>query len=139
MSETGILLPDTAALPDLAEILQTSVDAILAGGECPPRFRRRMSVERIREAMSCIQRLREILGSEHIFYRTMVDALDTRMNSRIETAFRTEGAMDAYICEALLHCIDQGDYVDRDDVRKQIANDRAAAAVIARLDALDMK
>lgn len=137
--ERGILLPDTATLPDLAEVLQTSVDAILAGGECPARFRRRMSVERIREAMGCIQRLREILGSEHFFYRTMMDALDARMNSLLEAAFQTEGAMDAYICEALLHCIDQGDYVDRDDVRRHIANERAAAAVIARLDALDVK
>ena len=58
--ERGLLLPDTATLPDLAEILQTTVDAILAGGDCPPRFRRRMTVSRIREAMGCIQRLREL-------------------------------------------------------------------------------
>ena len=31
--ERGLLLPDTATLPDLAEILQTTVDAILSGGE----------------------------------------------------------------------------------------------------------
>lgn len=137
--ERGLLLPDTATLPDLAEILGTTVDAILAGGECPSRFRRRMTVERIREAMGCIQRLREILGGEHFFYRTMVDALDTHMNSSIEAAFQSAGAMDAYICEALLCCIEQGDYVDRDDVRSHIVNERAAAAVIAQLDALQVK
>lgn len=137
--ERGLLLPDTATLPDLAEILGTTVDAILAGGDCPPRFHRRMTVERIREAIVCIQRLREILGGNHFFYRTMVDALDARMNSSIETAFQREGAMDAYICEALLYCVEQGDYVDRDDVRSHIANERAVSAVLARLDALGMK
>lgn len=137
--ERGMLLPDTATLPDLAEILSTSVDALLAGGECPPRYRRRMTVARIREAMSCMLRLREILGGDHFFYRTMVDALDARMNSCIELAFQSQDAMDAYVCEALLFCIEQGDYVDRDDVRMNIANERAAAFVLARLEALNMK
>lgn len=137
--ERCLLLPDTATLPDLAEILQTTVDAILAGGDCPPRFRRRMTVSRIREAMGCIQRLREILGADHFYYRTMVDALDKRMNSRIDLAFQSEGAMDAYICEALLICLEQGDYVDRDDVRQHISNPRAADAVLRQLDALGVK
>ena len=137
--ERGVLIPDTATLPDLAEILGTSVDAILAGGECPPRFRRRVTVERIREAIGCIQHLQEILGREHVFCRAMVDALDARMNSSIDTAFQREGAMDAYICEALLYCIEQGDYVDRDDVRSHIGNKCAASAVLARLDSLSVK
>lgn len=137
--ERGLLLPDTGTLPDLAQILCTTVDAILAGGDCPRAFHRRITVERIREAMSCIQRLKEILGCDHFFYRTMVDALDQRMCSHLEAAFQSEWAMDAYICEALLCCIDQGDYVDRDDVRQQISNPRAASAVLARLDALQVK
>ncbi len=137
--ERGILLPDTATLPDLAEILGTSVDAILAGGECPAHFRRRMSVERVREAMGCIQRLREILGAEHFMVRTMLDALDDRMHSNISQAFQSEGAMDAYVCEALMACIEMGDYVDRDDVRLHISNEKAAAAVIRLLDEKGMK
>ncbi len=137
--ERGLLLPVTATLPDLAEILGTTVDSLLSGGDCPPRFRRRMTVERIREAMGCIQRLREILGAEHPFYRTMIDALDARLNSNIEMAFQREGAMDAYLCEALLFCLEQGDYVDRDDVRTNIANERAGSAVIARLDDMSIK
>ena len=137
--ERGLLLPDTATLPDLAQILDTSVDCLLSGGDCPMRFRQRMTVERIREAMGCIQRLREILGAEHPFFRTMIDALDARLNSSIETAFQREGSMDAYICEALLFCLELGDYVDRDDVKAGIANEQAASAVIARLDALGVR
>lgn len=137
--ERGLLLPDTATLPDLAEILDTTVDALLAGGECPPRFRRRITVARMREALGCIQRLREIMGSEHFMYRTMVDALDKRMNSTLEMAFTSAGAMDAYVCEALLACIEQGDYVDRDDVRAHIGNEKAAGAVLRLLDEKGIK
>ena len=137
--ERGLLLPDTATLPDLAEILDTTVDSILSGGDCPPRFRRRTTVTQIREAMGCIQRLKEILGREHLFYRTMIDALDARMNSSIEIAFQREGAMDAYICEALLYCLEQGDHVDRNDVNANITNELAASTVIARLNAMGIK
>ena len=137
--ECGRLLPDTATLPDLARILGTSVDTLLAGGDSPPLYRRRVTVEQVRQAMCCIQRLREILGADHFMYRTMVDALDVQMNSNIEIAFSSERAMDAFICEALLACIDQGDYVDRDDLRTHINNEQAASAVLARLDALGMK
>ena len=137
--ERGLLLPDTATLPDLAEILGATVDALLHAGECPPCFRRRMTVARIREAMSCLQRLKELLGSEHFIYRTMTDALDHAMNSQVDLAFHSSNAMDAYVCEALLFCLEQGDYVDRDDVLMHIANERAAAAVIARLDEMNVK
>lgn len=137
--ERGQLLPDTATLPDLAEILSTTVDAILAGGDCPPRYRGRATVARMREALGCIQRMREIMGGEHFMYRTMVDALDQRMNSAVEAACLSEGAMDAYVCEALLACIEQGDYVDRDDVRSHISNEKAAAAVLRLLDEKGIK
>ncbi len=137
--ERGLLLPDTASLPDLALILGTTVDAILSGGGCPAHYTRRMSVERIREAMGCIQRLREILGAEHFMVQTMTDALDERMNSRIALAFQSEGAMDAYVCEALMACIEMGDYVDRDDVRRHIANERAASAVLRLLNEKGLK
>ncbi len=137
--ERGLLLPDTASLPDLALILGTTVDAILSGGGCPAHYNRRMSVERIREAMGCIQRLREILGAEHFMVQTMTDALDERMNSRIALAFQSEGAMDAYVCEALMACIEMGDYVDRDDVRRHIANERAASAVLRLLNEKGLK
>lgn len=132
--ERGLLVPDTATLPDLAEILNTTVDALLAGGDCPPRYRRRMTVARMQEAMRCLQQLREIMGREHFMYRTMADALDQRMNSCLDMAFASPGAMDAYVCEALLACIGQGDYVDRDDVRTHIENERAAAALLRILD-----
>lgn len=137
--ERGLLLPDTAALPDLAQILDTSVDRLLYGGDAPPQYQRRVFISDIREALKCIQRLREILGPDHFMYRTMVSALDQRMNSSIELAFSSGSAMDAYICEALIACISQGDYVDVDDVRIHITNQAAAAAVQQQITMKGMK
>lgn len=120
--ERGESLPDAALLPDLAQILETSVDELLGGGSCSWLGRRRITVDAMREAIRCFQRLYVLLGPDHFMYRTAADALNARMNSRIEEAFCNENALDAYICEALMECVRRGDYVDAHDVRTHIAS-----------------
>lgn len=88
--ERGETMPDTGLLQDLALILDTSADELLGAGSCGWRYRRRVTVERMSEAISCIQRLRELLGEDHFMYRTMIDALDKKMNSSIELIFKEE-------------------------------------------------
>ena len=129
--------PDISLLPDLACILGTSVDMLL--GSPGSRYRRRITVGDMRQAIGCILRLRELLGADHFMYRTMVDALDTRMNSQIEAALASENAMDAYVCEALLECIAQGDWVDATDVRRHVRNEKARDYTLNRMQALGMK
>jgi len=123
--ERGETLPDIALLPDLACILDCSVDTMLGGGKCIGKYRRRISVAQMREAILSIRRMRELLGADHFMVRTMIDALDARMNSGVEPALYEERFLDAYICEALLECVKNGDYVDLDDVRAHIANEKA--------------
>lgn len=135
--ERGETLPDIATLPDLACILNCPVDVLLGGHDSA--YRRRITVGDMQQAIGCIRRLRELLGAEHFMYRTMVDALDERMNSRIETAFADECAMDAYVCEALLECISQGDWVDATDVRRRIRNEKARDFTLRRMQELGLK
>lgn len=122
--ERGETTPDVALLPDLAMILDCSIDELLGGGKCAGKYRRRVTVAQMREAIGCIRRMRELLGSDHFMYRTMVEALDQRMNSEIEPAFVEDRFLEAYICEALLACVQNGDYVDLHDVRTQIRSER---------------
>ena len=135
--ERGESLPDTAVLPDLACILNCSVDLLLGGYS--GAFRRRITVSQMRQAVGCIRQLRELLGAEHFMYRTMADALDERMHSCMDAAFSSENAMDAYICEALLGCIEQGDYADAHDVRRNISNPKARDHTLQRMQELGLK
>jgi len=137
--ERGESLPNTALLPDLAMILDTSVDELLGAGSCTWRYRRRVTVERMAEAINCIRNLHELLGSDHFMYRTMVDALNAKMNSNIEQTFSSERYRDAYICEAILACARNGDYVDVDDVKKHIGNEKARDFTIKALYEMGMK
>lgn len=118
-------LPDTALLPELAMIYGVSVDEILGGGSASWRFRRRITVAQMWEAMNCIQQLGLLLGQDHFFFRTMIDALNKRMNSEIEPAFGNPLVWDAYVCEALIACVrDGGDYVDIGDVEANIKSEK---------------
>jgi len=113
------------------------VDMLL--GSPGSRYRRRITVGDMRQAIGCILRLRELLGADHFMYRTMVEALDGRMNSRVEAALASDRAMDAYVCEALLACIEQGDWVDATDVRRHIRNEKARDFTLNRMQQLGMK
>lgn len=135
--ERGESLPDVATLPDLACMLGCTVDALL--GSPAGRYRRRISVGDMQQAIGCIRRLRELLGSDHFMYRAMADALDACMNSHVEAAFSDERAMDAYVCEALLACIGQGDWVDATDVRRHIANEKARDYTLQRMREMGMR
>lgn len=123
--ERGESLPDTALLVDLAQILDTSTDAILGGGTVSWHYRRKITVSQMREAIDCVKRLGDILGRDHFMYRAAVDGLDKRMNSCIEPAFGDGAIYDAYVCEALIECVKNGDRVDIDDVRDHIKADKA--------------
>ena len=133
-------LPDTALLPELAMIYGVSVDEILGGGSASWRFRRRVTVAQMWEAMACIQRLGQLLGYDHFFFRTMIDALNQRMNSDIESAFSNPVIWDAYICETLIACVREGgDYVDIGDVKTNIKAEKPREWTIRQLRELGLK
>lgn len=117
-------LPDTALLPELALLYGVSVDEILGGGTGAWRFRRKVTVAQMGEALSCIERMGMLLGRDHFMYRTMVDALNRRMNSDLEPAFIYPAVWDAYVAEALIECVRQGDYVEPADVSANIRSEK---------------
>lgn len=137
--ERGETLPDISLLPDIACILECSIDTMLGGGRSVGVYRRRVTVAQMREAILCIRRMRELLGADHYMVRTMVEALDARMNSTVEPALYEERLQDTYVCDALLECARNGDYVDADDVRGHIANPRARDWTINALRELGLK
>lgn len=131
--ERGESLPDASILMDVALIYETSVDLILGGGREAWRFRRRVTVAQLREVMHSIRRMGEILGRDHFIYRTMVDALDARMNAEVEGAFANDSVMDAYVGECAIECARNGDYIDPGDLRANLRNQKALEITLARL------
>ena len=118
--ERGEAIPDVAALPDLAEALHCSVDAILSGGKGCGGFRRHVTVAQMQEALSSLDRIGELLGRDHFIYQCIVGALNERMNTTIEASFSDPHIFDVFTVEFLLACIDNGDYADPGDVEAHL-------------------
>ena len=112
---------------------------MLGGGSCGWIYKRRITVEQIGHALGCIEELKNILGEDHFMYRTMIDALDQKMNSTIELTFAYRGAKDAYIGDAIMECVRNGCYVDRRDIEKNIANPLAKEGILEFLDRMGIK
>ncbi|MBO4367275.1 MAG: helix-turn-helix transcriptional regulator [Clostridia bacterium] len=125
--ERGEAFPDVAILPDLAYCLHCSVDAILSGGAGCGGFRRHITVAQMQEALAALDRVGELLGRDHFIYRCIIEALDTRMNTNIEGSFSDPHIFDVFTVEFLLACIDNGDYVDPQDVRAHLPQNPARA------------
>lgn len=118
--ERGETLPDVSLLPDIACMLRCSVDAILSGGSGCGGYRRHVTVAQMREALSALDRIGELLGRDHFIYKCIIDALNTRMNTTIEISFSDPHIFEIFTIEFLLGCIRNGDYVDPRDVQAHL-------------------
>lgn len=131
--ERGESLPDVSLLPDLACMLRCSVDAILSGGAGCGGYRRHVTVAQMREALSALGRMGELLGRDHFIYTTIIDALNTRMNTTIEMSFSDPHIFEVFTIEFLMGCIRNGDYVDPRDVQSHLESCRAQEAILKML------
>jgi transcriptional regulator with XRE-family HTH domain len=122
--ERGETLPDTAVLLDLAEVLETSVDCILTGGQQVLHYRGKITVEAMREGLNALKRMGELLGRENCFYRYAVDGINEKMNTEIEDAFHDDRIFECFVAEAIIQNLAAGRYIDLTDVKNSFRHDR---------------
>ena len=122
--ERGETLPDTAILLDLANVLETTVDNILGGGEKVLSFKGKMSVKDIREGINCFERMGLLLGKQNFIYRFAVDGLSEKMNTDIESMFADEYLKECLITEAILNNMKLGYYFDMSDVKNNFIHEK---------------
>ena len=132
--ERGESLPDITLLPDLAYILRCSVDAILSGGKGCGGYRRHVTVAQMWEALSCLDRMGQLLGQDHFIYDCIIKALDERMNTTIELAFSDPHIFEVFVVEFLHSCATSGDYIDPRDVEAHLKPSRARDSLMNALE-----
>lgn len=120
--ERGETLPDTVLLPDLADVLETTVDYILTGGE-KSVFRGRVNVADMINGIKHIQKAGECLGKDNLIYRCAIDGINTSMNTDIEECFRNDYVFEAFVAEAVIQNLKNGAYVDTTDVKKNFKHE----------------
>ena len=81
--ERGETLPDITVLPDLAKVLETSIDHILLGGEKQIEYKGKISVADIKNGLNCLKLMADYLGKDNIIYRSTIKGIDNTMNTDI--------------------------------------------------------
>ena len=100
--ERGETLPDTALLPDLADVLETTVDNLLVSGDRTTKFQRRVTITQVREAIECFVRLGELLGKDNYFYLGAIQGVDQKMSIELEKYLSEPFTKEAMVAEAAI-------------------------------------
>ena len=128
--ERGETLPDTTLLPDLAKILETTIDYILLGSEKVTEYKGRFSVADMKKGLNSLKNMGEYLGSENIIYRAAIKGVNTELNTDIEEAFTNDYVFEAFLAEAIIQNLIAGFYVDISDVKNNFKHEHFKNIVI---------
>ncbi len=121
--ERGETLPDVTVLPDLAKVLETSIDNILLGGEKQVEFKGKISVSDMRAGLDCLKNMGEFLGKDNIIYRSAIKGINDEMNTDIEEAFLNDYVYEAFLTEVIIQNLMQGMYVDISDIKNNFKHE----------------
>lgn len=128
--ERGETLPDTAILPDLAKILETTVDYILLGSERIVEYKGKFTVADMKNGLNCIRNAGEYLGADNLVYRAAIEGINTDLNTDIEEAFTNDYVFEAFLAEAIIQNLITGLYVDISDVKNNFKHEHFKSIVV---------
>ena len=128
--ERGETLPDITLLPDLAKILETTIDYILIGSEKTAQYKGRFSVSDMRKGLISLKNMGEYLGEDNIIYRSAIKGINTGLNTDIEEAFSDDYVFEAFLAEAIIQNLIAGLYVDLSDVKNNFRHEHFRNIVI---------
>ena len=126
--ERGETLPDVNLLPDLAEVLSTTVDNILNGGErpmkTPEQYTRTATIAQMREGIDCFERIGELLGKDGFFYKGAIGGVNLKMNTDLEEGLADDYLRECFIAEAAIQAMMDGAYFSPEDIEHGRSEER---------------
>ena len=137
--ERGETLPDVTLLPDLAKILETTVDFILLGNEKVIEYKGKITVADMKKGLNCLKNAGEHLGAENIIYRAAVNGINKDLNTDIEEAFTNDYVFEAFLAEAIIQNLMAGLYVDISDVKNNFKHEHFKNIVVDYCDRYGIK
>ncbi len=137
--ERGETLPDVAILPDLAKVLETSIDNILLGGEKQIEYKGSICVSDMRMGLNCLKNMGQFLGKENIIFRSAIKGINAELNTDIEYAFTDDYVYEAFLTETIIHSIMQGMYVDVSDVKNNFKYEHFKTIALNYCNRYDIK
>ena len=132
--ESGQALPDAALLPDLAAALFTSADYLLRGGAAETQFARAVSVADTVRAVECLAEARRLMGKNNTIWQGMAEGVEKKMNTDLDELLSTDYLREITVVELLSQALEQGAYVDPEEVKSLLRFDHPRNMALARCE-----
>lgn len=119
-----------SVLPDLADVLETTVDTILRGTERHAVFKGKCKVADMIAGIHALRQMGELLGKNNLLYCHAIEGIDRGMNTDVQAAFSDEFLFEAFVAEAIIQNLKAGYYVDISDVKRNFKHEHFRNIVI---------
>ena len=110
--ENGDSLPDTGLLMQLCDVLHTTADKLLKGGNLAAVDRRPMHLADVKKGFECIEAVGELFGEDSTFYQGMIEGINSKMNIDLVSYLRVPITREVMYAEVLIQGILSGRSVD---------------------------
>ncbi|MBQ8293367.1 MAG: helix-turn-helix transcriptional regulator [Bacilli bacterium] len=129
--EIGETLPDTNILLSLCDVLNTTVDTLLNGGNLINKQRKIIKVEAIVEGFKHLEKVKNSFGEDSYFYKGIVEGISKKMNFNFEETLNTNP--EVLYTEVVLGYLTNGYTVDMEEVKVWIHNDKYIKEIKKRM------
>lgn len=80
-------------------------------------YKGKITVSDMKEGISCLGKVGELLGKDNIIYRYAIEGINEKMNTNIEECFYDERIFECFTAEAIIQNLKNGAYIDITDVK----------------------
>ena len=119
--ERGECLPDAGILLELADVLNTTADSLLRGGETTLSFRGKISVENIIKGIEYLFELPRLIGKDNTIYQGMIEGINRKMNLDWHEDLKGRDerwSIELFSAEVIIQELKHGKYVDISEVNR---------------------
>ena len=121
--ENGENLPDASILLELADVLDTTTDQILNGGQLIIRRNRKVNIADLKVGVEALASLKSCFGEYSLFYKGAVEGINNRMNIDIERCLMDPCGKEDVLAEAVIQSLMNGYSVDDADIDEHFASE----------------
>lgn len=140
--ERGECTPDTSLLLGLADVLNTTVDSLLRGGEVTVSFSGKIQVEQILKGMTYFFELPRLIGKDNTLYQGMIEGIERKMNIVWEEDLKDRDErwlIEMFSAEIITQELQHGKYVDLSEVNRLFVLDKWRDTVMKYANAYGIK
>jgi len=127
--ENGDSLPDTGILLDLCDILNTTADKLLNGGQLTGFERRLMRLEDVVTGFRYIEGVGKLFGEDCTFFTGMIEGINEKMNIDLLTYLKDPTTREVMYAEVLIQGLLSGRTVDMEEIKAAFQNKKMVETI----------